>query len=410
MKNNFSFIATAVIILSTFNVPAQSKNSTPNTMETAKPFKIEVAPEILTDLNKRLANTRWTDEPQNIGWNNGVNPHYLRELVAYWQTRFDWRKQEAILNQYPQFKVNIDGVNIHFVHVKGKGKNPRPIILTHGWPDSFFRYYKVIPMLTDPARWGGDPDQSFDVIVPSMPGFGYSDHRGMNGDQIAVLWQKLMKEILGYDHYYAAGGDMATYVTKSLANQFPENVKGIYLTDIGYPTGMEDESTFTDTEKDFAKRAQQWWYMEGAYNMLQSTKPQTVGYGLNDSPVGLAAWMVEKFNSWSDNNGNLENSFTKDEILTHIMIYWTTQTINSSFQMYRATTIATYTGRPKWTDYVEVPTGIGVFPGHVPFPEEWAKRHANVRHFTLMPKGGHFDAMEEPGLYAKDLTKFVYNL
>lgn len=408
MKNYYLFFLTAVFSLYAINTNAQSENSKSKTMKKATPFKIEIPQTVLDDLQDRLAKTRWTDEPQNAGWNNGINPGFLRELVAYWQTKFDWRKQEAMLNQHPQFKVGIDGINIHFVYVKGKGKNPKPLILTHGWPDCFYRYYKVILMLTDPASYGGNPDESFDVIIPSMPGFGFSDHVGMNGDQVAALWQKLMKDVLGYDAYYAAGGDMSTYVTKSLANQFPENVKGIYLTDIGYPTGMEDQSSYSPAEKDFAQRAQRWWYMEGAYNMLQSTKPQTLGYGLNDSPTGLAAWILEKFNSWSDNKGNIENSFTKDELLTDIMIYWTTQTINSSFQMYRATTIAAFTGKPKWNEYVKVPTGIGVFPGHVPFPEEWAKRQANVRHFTLMPKGGHFDAMEEPELYAKDITQFIY--
>ncbi len=283
-------------------------------------FDINVPQSVLTDLQTRLKLTRWTDEPDNAGWNYGTNPTYLRELVAYWQTGYDWRKQEAFLNTFPQFMAQIDGIGIHFVYVKGKGETSKPLLLTHGWPDSFYRFHKVIPMLTDPASCGGDPAQSFDVIIPSIPGFGFSDQVSLNFDQTATLFAKLMTGVLGYKTFVAAGGDLGMGITKALANQFPALVSAIHLTDVGYPTGTEDWATMSPAEQAFGQFIQQWWATAGAYNMVQSTKPQTLGYALNDSPVGLASWIVEKFYAWSDTKGDIETSFTKDELLTNIMI------------------------------------------------------------------------------------------
>jgi pimeloyl-ACP methyl ester carboxylesterase len=379
-------------------------------MKNTTPFKIEIGQSILDDLQQRLKQTRWTDEPEDAGWNYGTNPAYLRELVEYWQTKYDWRKQESMLNQFPQFKVVIDGIGIHFVYVKGKGKNPKPLILTHGWPDNFYRFYKVVPMLTDPASYAGNPGQSFDVIVPSIPGFGFSDHVALSPDKVAVLWAKLMKDVLGYTSFYAAGGDVGSGVTKSLASQHPDLVAAIHLTDIDYPNGSEDWSKMTAAEQEFGKFIQGWWYTEGAYNMIQSTKPQTLGYGLNDSPAGLASWIVEKFNAWSDNKGNIENSFTKDELITSIMIYWVSQTINSSVRMYLETARASYTneGTPKPAQHVNVPTGFASFPGDAQFPKQWVERFVNVQQFTTMEKGGHFAALEEPELWVNDITSFFY--
>jgi pimeloyl-ACP methyl ester carboxylesterase len=374
-------------------------------MKQIKPFKIEIAQSVLDDLQRRLKQTRWTDEPNDAGWNYGTNPKYLRELVDYWQNRYDWRKQEAELNKFEHFKTHIDGIDIHFIHVRGKGPNPKPLLLTHGWPDSFYRFYKVIPMLTDPARHGGDPSKSFDVIVPSIPGFGFSGHVALSHDDTADLWAKLMTDVLGYKTFVAAGGDMGTGITKSLANKYPQLVKAIHLTDVGYPNGTEDWSTMSPAEQEFGQVIMRWWYTEGAYNMVQSTKPQTLGYGLNDSPVGLASWILEKFNTWSDNRGNIENSFTKDELLTNIMIYWVTETINSSIRTYLETGRASYseTGAPKPVQRVEVPTAVATFPGEAPLPREWADRMANVKRFTKMPKGGHFAALEEPEAWVEDI-------
>ena len=366
-------------------------------MATVTAFKIEVDQSILDDLSNRLKQTRWTDEPADAGWNYGTNPVYLRELVHYWQTQYNWREHEAALNKIPQFKTIIDGIAIHFIYVKGNGKNPKPLLLTHGWPDSFYRYYKVLPLLSN---------ESFDVIIPSIPGFGFSDKVAVNVDKVAGIFNKLMVDVLNYSSYFAAGGDMGSLVTKSLANQFPENIKSIHLTDVGYPDGSEDWSSMSVAEQQFGQLIQRWFFTEGAFNMIQSTKPQTLGYGLNDSPVGLASWIIEKFNSWSDNNGDIENCFTKDELLTNIMIYWVSQCINSSVRMYAENARANYGGGLKSSQRVTVPTGVSLFPKEAQFPKEWADRMANITHFSVMKKGGHFAAMEVPEEYSRELISF----
>ena len=376
------------------------------------PFTIKVDQKVLDDLKDRLAKTRWADEPENAGWDYGTNPAYLREIVTYWKDKFDWRKQEAALNQFPQFKVNIEGVNIHFIHVKGKGPNPKPLLLTHGWPDCFYRFYKVIPMLTDPAKYGGNPNQSFDVIIPSIPGFGFSDRVALTPGKVADTWATLMTQVLGYKTFVAGGGDMGTPITKELANRHPALVTAIHLTDVGYPNGSEDWSTMSPAEQEFGKFIQYWWFSEGAYNMIQSTKPQTLAEGLNDSPAGLASWILEKFYTWSDNKGNIETNFTKDELLTNITIYWVTQTINSSFRNYYVGAKESYSGPqgPQPPKRVEVPTGVTSFPAEAPLPIEWANRMVNVKHFAKMDKGGHFAALEVPELWTGEVRKFFWEL
>lgn len=409
MKKSINLLATLLLTGTLFNSYSQTKNQNNTSMKHATPFKIDVSESVLTDLQNRLAQTRWTDEPANAGWSYGTNPAYLRELVSYWQKNYDWRKQEAELNKFPQFKTNIDGLNIHFMYVKGKGKHSKPLLLTHGWPDCFYRFYKVIPMLTDPASYGGNPDESFDVIVPSIPGFGFSDHVAVSSDKTAELFARLMMEELGYSTFLAAGGDMGSTITKSMANQFPQAVSAIHLTDVGYPTGQENWAEMSAPEQEFGKFIQNWFFTEGAFNMIQSTKPQTLGYGLNDSPVGLASWIVEKFNSWGDNKGNIENSFSKDELLTNIMIYWVTQTINSSVRTYSEDGRAAWSGGLKSSQRVAVPAGVTVFPAEAPMPKEWAERMVNVKQFNKAEKGGHFAAMEVPEIWVKELRSFFFS-
>ena len=407
MKQITTLVLFGALLCTTVPSFSQSTNQKTNAMKNARPFKIEVSQSILDDLQARLKQTRWTDEPKDAGWNYGMNPKYLRELVAYWQTKYDWRKQEAMLNQFPQFKAEIDGIGIHFIYVKGKGANPKPLILTHEWPDSFSRFYKVIPMLTDPANHGGDANQSFDVIIPSVPGHGFSDLQTTTAAKTAELWEKLMTEVLGYQSFVAAG-DMS--VTKALALKNPGAVKAIHLTDVGYPNGSEDWSKMSPAEQEFGQTIQHWFFSEGAFNMIQSTKPQTLGYGLNDSPVGLASWIVEKFYAWSDTKGNIENSFSKDELLTNVMIYWVTQTINTSIRRYLEEARATYAqGGPKPEQRVEVPTAVAIFPADSNTPREWAERKVNIKRYTKMPKGGRFAALEQPDLYVNDLRTFFWN-
>lgn len=375
-----------------------------------RPFTINIPQSTLDDLQERLKQTRWTNEPQDTGWSMGASLLYMKDLLDYWQRTYDWREQEAKLNQFHHFKADVDGVEIHFIHERGQGTNPTPIILTHGWPDSFYRFYKVIPMLTNPEKFGGKATDSLDVVVPSMPGFGFSERKAMAASAVAELWAKLMTEVLGYDTFTAAGGDLGTDVTKALALQHLDVVTAIHLTDVGFPNGSEDFATMSPAEREYAAKCQQWWYTQAAYNMLQSTKPQTLGYGLNDSPVGLAAWIVEKFYAWSDSKGDPETRFSKDELLTSVMIYWVTETINSSIRMYLENTRAIYAhGGPQPAERVGIPTGVASFPGEmVALPREWAERNVNLKHFTQMKQGGHFAALEEPELYAKDVRDFMH--
>jgi microsomal epoxide hydrolase len=362
-------------------------------------FRINVQQAVLDDLAARLKNTRWTEEPQGAGWSYGTNSGYLKELVDYWQHTYNWRKQEEILNQFPQFTTEINGTTIHFIHIKGKGDATKALLLIHGWPDSFYRFYKLASLLTE-------NENSFDLIIPSIPGFGFSSHHAVNGDMTAEIFNKLMVESLGYQQYFIAGGDMGSVIAKSMANQFPNQVKAIHITDVGYPDGSEDWSRMSEAEQQFGQMIQGWFFSEGAFNMIQSTKPQSLSYGLNDSPVGLAGWILEKFNSWSDNSGHIENSFTKDELITNIMIYWVTQTINSSIRTYAENARASYMGGLKSSQKVNVPTGVSLFPKEAQFPKEWAERMVNLVSFNKLEKGGHFAPMEVPYVYAVELSRF----
>jgi microsomal epoxide hydrolase len=375
---------------------------------TVERFHIQVAEDVLNDLNVKLGHIRWPDQMNGAEWEQGTELSYLQSLVAYWRDSFNWREQEAELNRLAQFRAEVDGFSIHFIHERGVGPSPLPIILTHGWPDSFTRYQKIIPLLTDPARHGGDPMDSFDVIVPSIPGFGFSSRpnlHGVNSFQVAELWAKLMSKELGYTRFAAAGGDIGSGVTRYLAATHPELLVGIHLTDIGIlrdllaPSGRTDLS---EGELHYSRSATEWIAREGAYMSLQSTKPQTLAYGLSDSPVGLAGWIVEKFRTWSDCGGDLGRSFTKDELLTNIMIYWVTGTIGSSTRMYYENS---HTLPPMGK--INVPTGIAIFPADILLPpQESAERRLQLSRWTSMPRGGHFAAMEEPELLADDIRAF----
>ena len=307
-----------------------------------------------------------------------------------------------------QFTCNIDAIDIHFVHQKGTGSNPIPIILTHGWPDSYIRYQKIIPLLTDPASHGGNPEDSFDVIVPSLPGFGFSSplyHGGINNCRVAELWAKLMTEKLGYSEFSAAGGDVGSGVTRYLALKHPELLTAIHLTDIGIIRDLmtaQDNTELSEEELLYKKNASMWVFNEGGYMSIQATKPQTLAYALSDSPVGLAAWIIEKFRAWSDCSGDLSKSFSKDELLTNIMIYWITNTAGSAARIY----YENMHSLPPM-GYISVPTGIALFPSDILLPPtEWAKRNLNITRLTKMPRGGHFTAMEEPELLAEEIRAF----
>ncbi|MGI4870875.1 MAG: epoxide hydrolase family protein [Janthinobacterium lividum] len=365
---------------------------------TITPFKIAIAQTVLDRLQDKLQHADITPEPVT-GWQKGTSIAYMQELLAYWRTSFNWRTQEAELNQYPHFTTEINGQRVHFLHIKGQGPNPRPLLLTHGWPDSFYRFHKVIPLLTDPAAHGGDAAASFDLIIPSLPGFGFSELAPL--ETTADTWQQLMTERLGYEKFYAAGGDIGAIITKKLAERYPTNVVAIHLTEVGLPTGTEPILQTSETVRNFAGNLPGFLFQEGAFLLLQGSKPQTLAFALVDSPLGYAAWVTEKFNAWTDNNGNLENAFTKDELLTHIMLYLVSGSVQSSLHAYYDWT------KLAPTPIITVPTAFASFPKEpiVP-PREWVEANVNLLQYSQMPAGGHFPAWEEPVLYSDDLRTF----
>jgi pimeloyl-ACP methyl ester carboxylesterase len=373
-----------------------------------QPFKIDIPQATLDGLRERLARTRWPDEVEGAGWDYGTNLDYLKSLVDYWQHAFDWRVQETMLNSFSHFRTDIDGLGIHFIHERGRGPNPLPLILTHGWPSSFFEMLKIIPLLTDPARYGGDPADAFDVIVPSLPGFGFSDRpceRGWQLPKTAELWARLMTNELGYQRFAAAGGDFGSGVTRLLALSHPNLLIGIHLTFLSFPTLHSDQSRLSEAEQRYLRAVHQWMMSEGGYAMIQSTKPQTLAYGLNDSPIGLAGWIMEKFQTLSDCDGEVERSFSKDELLTNIMIYWVTETINSSMRTYYEN--IRLSPPLKAGQHIEVPAGVALFPKEANLPpREWGERSLRIERWTQMPRGGHFAALEEPQLLAEELRAF----
>lgn len=377
-----------------------------------EPYAINIDSSILDDLRHRLSMTRRTNDINNDKWETGTNAAYLKELCNYWWRDFNWEKNEIFLNSFSHFKTSIDEAGIHFIHEKGKGKKSVPILLIHGYPDSFMRFLKVIPLLTA----ADDDGFSFDVVIPSIPGYGFSDIPtvpGMNAKRIASLFAKLMTDELGYSPFIVHGGDWGGVIAEQIALNNPQSLKGIHLTDIPWHHLFTiPPDVLTESEKKYLQVGQQWSQTEGAYAMIQSTKPQSLVYGLNNSPVGLAGWLIEKFYSWSDCNGKLENIFTKDELLTNLTIYWATQTITSAIRLYYEAAVS-LRQEQKNTEIknVEVPTGVAIFPKDlVPAPREFAERLFNVQQWTEMPRGGHFTAMEQPDLFAADVRKFAKSL
>src|SRR5277367_4868939 len=354
-----------------------------------EPFTPHAAPAVLEDLRARLRATRWPDAPGDAGWSLGIDLFYLRELVAYWADGFDWPAQETALARLPRFGVRLGGLRIHFVHARAAGPAGPvlPLVLTHGWPDSFWRYTKVIGLLTDPAAHGADPADAFDVIVPDIAG----------------LWAQLMT-ILGYPRFVAAGGDIGGHVSRYLTLDHPDQVAAVHRTDAGAAVYTGDPADLAPEERAYRQRGAAWNATEGAYIAMQATKPQTAAFGLTDSPAGLAAWIVEKLRTWSDNDGDIEQSFTKDEILTNLTIYWLTATIGSSIRMYHANA---QIPAAQHTRKVQVPSGFSLFAGDISHPPRaWLERTANLVRLTEPPRGGHFAAFEEPELYAEELRAF----
>ena len=372
-----------------------------------QPFSVNIPQPILDDLKLRLKQVRWPDEITDSGWNYGSNLSYMKELTEYWQHTFDWRKIENEINAYPNFTAEINGHQIHFLHIRGIGKRSVPLIITHGWPGSFLEMMKLIPLLTE------DPDLSFDLVIPSIPGFGFSGKvtvPGCSSADVADIWHQLMTK-LGYERYGAQGGDIGSGISTWLSLKYPSNIIGLHLNYISgsYKPYLQDGEQLSDEVVAFQKTGAEWSAREGAYAAIHATKPMTAAYGLNDSPVGLCAWIIEKFNGWSDNNGNIENVFTKDELLANVTLYWITQTIHSSMRMYNENSKKPMIfGKD---DFVNVPVGFAKFPKELPTPpRSYVEKGFNIQHWTEMPAGGHFAAVEQPELLARDLRDFFSNI
>ena len=381
-----------------------------------RPFVIDVPDSELSDLNRRLTRARFPDEIEGAEWTYGTNLSYLKELVDYWRNQFDWRDQERRLNMFSQFKTEIDGLDVHFLHHRASEPNALPIIMIHGWPGTFFEFSKMVEPLADPVNHRGVASDAFDVVVVSLPGYGFSEkprRQGHSRVRTGAMFVELMAR-LGYDRYGIQAGDVGASVATQMALSDSDHVVGLHLNSCsGLPPDPSDPNAGLSPEE-IARMQERRAYFnddERGYQRIQGTRPQTLGYGLNDSPIGLAAWIIEKYRTWCDCDGNPERGFTKDELLTTVMIYWVTQTATSAARYYYE---GMHLPEPPYvpqTRRVEVPTGCTVFPGELGYtPRSWAETRFNVSRFTFMDRGGHFAALEQPELLTDELRLFFRDM
>jgi len=376
----------------------------------AREHRIAITDEALSDLRRRVIAARLLDPIDPDSGEDGASLRLVRRLADWWADGFDWRATEARLNRLPHFISRIDGLNIHYVHQRGVGPAPIPLVMTHGWPGSFVEMERILPLLTDPAAHGGHATDAFDVVVPSLPGYGLSQapqSSGVSARTIAGMWANLMAE-LGYDRYGAQGGDIGAGVSLWLARQRPEALTGVhvnYIPSSFAPCIDEAVEPITSDEQAFLDRARMFAAENGAYAALHGTKPQTLAYALSDSPIGLAAWMIEKFDAWSDHDGDLDSVIPLETIITNIALYWFSGTIDASLRLYkenRFNPLAFASG-----EKVLVPLGVAVFPRELPMPpRSWVERVFDVQRWSTMPKGGHFAALEQPAALAEEIRAF----
>jgi pimeloyl-ACP methyl ester carboxylesterase len=375
--------------------------------EAIERFQIHVGDSVLEDLQHRLAHTRFPDQIEGTGWEYGTPVGYVRELVEYWRDKYDWRAQEARLNELAHFRTRIDGQSIHFIHAPSRHADAFPLLLMHGWPGSVVEFLDVIPRLVDPEAHGGRPADAFHVIAPSLPGYGFSEPtrtRGWDLRRIARAFIELMGR-LGYTRYGAQGGDWGAQVATRIGPLDPQHCAAIH-TNLPIAGRPEDPGPLTDAEKADLAAMAHFQREEAGYAQEQGTKPQTLGMALNDSPAGLLAWIIEKFRTWSDCDGHPENTYSRDQLITNVMLYWVTQTITSSARLY-------WESRHSGTweealEFVAAPTGVARYPKEeiLRFPRAWIEQHYNVTHWADMPRGGHFAAMEQPELFVENLRDF----
>ena len=371
------------------------------------PFTVDIPQADLDDLRDRLARTRFPAQIADAGWDYGTELGYARALVEYWRDAYDWRAAEDRLNAFDHFTTTVDGQHVHFVHQRSPEPDALPLVITHGWPGSIVEFLDVIGPLTDPAAHGGDPADAFHVVAPSIPGYAFSGpttERGWSARRVAEAWASLMAG-LGYDRYGAQGGDWGSIITTHLGLVDPDHLAGIHLNMVvagGPPEG--DTEPLTEAEQQGLADMAGYFATDSGYMQIQSTKPQTLGYGLEDSPAGLAAWIVEKFRSWSDCNGDVESAFTRDQLLTNVMLYWLTGTAHSSARLYYENRVA-----DGWAvrERVQVPVGAAIYPREIIRPpRRWAEANYNITHWAEQPRGGHFAAMEQPALFVDDVRTF----
>ena len=376
---------------------------------TPQSFTLHVADTAIADLRERLARTRFPDQAPGAPWAYGTDVAWMKELVAYWRERFDWRGEEARLNRFPQFRVALHGIDVHFLHVPGKGPAPCPLLLSHGWPGSVFEFLEIIPRLTDPARFGGDPADAFTVIAPSLPGYGLSFAPGQKRfgvEEIAQCFAGLMTEVLGYRRFAAQGGDWGAFITTRLAHTHPERVLGLHVNLLPIRRDPKMVAEPSPEERRYLEDLAAWLKDETGYQWIQGTKPQTLAFGLTDSPAGLAAWIAEKFRTWSDCGGEIESAVTKDHLLANISFYWFTGAIGSSFWPYYARMHRPWPIPDGAT--IDVPMGYCEFPREILRPPRSmaARMFRDIRRWSVMPRGGHFAAMEQPDALARELSEF----
>ena len=377
-----------------------------------KPFKVKISEENLQNIYSKVKNYQWHEMPDDGGWEYGTNLDYMKDFCKYWTKEFDWKKTEKKINKFNNFKSNIDGVDIHFIHEKGSGSNPKPLLLSHGWPGSIVEFLHIIEKLSHPEKFGGNKEESFDVIVPSLPGFGFSGRpsRPIGPRKMASIFNLLMTNVLGYKKYIAQGGDFGGTISTWLAYDFPKNLLGIHINIliIRHPDGPQSKE-----EKEWQERFKKEQRIEDGYRTQQATKPQTLSYAMMDSPVGIAAWIIEKMRGWSDiKNDNIESVYSKDLLLSNIMIYLVTKTFNTASWIYYGRREEGGRFFPKEHLPLKTPTAAALFPKEYLewAPRSYVERIYNIKRWTQMPKGGHFAALEQPDLLVKDIRDFAKSL
>ena len=377
-----------------------------------RPFKINISNKIIEDINTKVANYPWHEMPDDGGWNYGTNLDYMKEISKYWVDKFDWKKTEEKINKFKNFKANINDIDIHFIQEKGSGTKPKPLLLSHGWPGSIVEFLHIIDQLAHPEKFGGKEDDAFDVIIPSLPGFGFSGRpsKPIGPRKMASIFNLLMTDVLGYKKYIVQGGDFGGTIATWLGYDFPKTCAAIHINIliVRHPDGPQ-----TKEEEEWEKRFKRDQKIEDGYRTQQATKPQTLSYAMMDSPVGVAAWIIEKFYFWSDiKNNDIESVYSKDTLLANIMIYIVTKTFNTASWIYYGRREEGGRYFPKDFHRIEVPTAIAYFPKEMSAwpPRSYVERIFNIKRWTSFSKGGHFAALEQPDLLINDIREFSKEL